>query len=245
MRSELVEKFVASGKSLRKRRCHTTKLLAGDEAKRQADTLEITLPSTGRLFKYVISDSTEDRHGDTIAPDGWQLKTFEKSAAVLWAHQHREPPVQTTKKVWLEDQKLMAIAQEFEKGINPFADMISEMVARGYIKMTSVGFLPFEYEIREGHEDDWWPPIDFLKQELTEYSIVSSGSNRNAFLEDMPEHNEALKQFVAQVLDGEKEVDASTKEQLEEVHEKKYRSKFYQIQGSEVADALRNMFSAK
>ena len=241
-RLKLIEKLSENREPLRKERFAPT-VYKGDDAKKLADQLQISRSDDASLFLYTISDSTEDRHGDTVSVKGWDTQVFEKSGAVLWAHQSRQPPVQTSKKLWVEDGALKSVAERFERGIYPFADMISDMVERGYIKMTSVGFIPFKWEIREGHEDDWWPPLDFKKQELTEYSIVPAGSNRNAFLEDMPEHDDTLKEFAEKVLDGEVEQPEEVKEQLEEAHKEKFSRSQHVINFDNVAKELKKMLT--
>jgi hypothetical protein len=65
--------------------------------------------------------------------------------------------------------------------IHPLAETIFRMVKAGYVKATSVGFLPIEW----GWSKDKSRPfgIDFTKQELLEISIVPVPANANALAE--------------------------------------------------------------
>lgn len=223
-RKKLIGKHVENGGSLRKRftpRHQVVKDL--DDIKRELAKREIQPPEgTDTLYKFVISDDTEDRHEDTILVDGWQTETFNKSGAVLFAHKSGEPPVMKSLDTFVEDGALKSWAVNIERGLYDFADMISDMVFKGYLKMTSVGFVPLEYRVKEGHEDKWFPPMIFEKQDLTEYSVVPAGSNRNAFIEGVEEqHQEAFEEMSEKVLDGEVEVDERTEEEIAEARNQK------------------------
>lgn len=219
-RANLISKAVESGKGLRKRYAHRQKTFSGDELKRELEKLGMTAPEgASRLYKFTISDDSRDRHGDTIEVDGWQTETFNKSGSVLFAHDQESPPVMKSLHVETEDGALKSWAVDFEKGLYDFADMIADMVAKDYLRMTSVGFVPLEFEPKDGQEDEWFPDLNFTKQDLTEYSIVPSGSNRNAFIEGVSEEFEdTLQEYTEQVLDGEKDVPEEAEEELEEAY---------------------------
>jgi hypothetical protein len=139
-----------------------------------------------KVFLFTISDKSEDRHGDTVDPKGWETSDYEKNPVVLFAHDLASPPVMHTKAILKDADRLRAVAVSLPPDIEeayPFAKTVSSMYEHGIMRMTSVGFRPLEWEVRKGFEDAWWPPVDFKKQELTEYSVVPVGSNRNALLE--------------------------------------------------------------
>lgn len=164
-----------------------------DERKKFFETLhrergiEITdVVDTQKVFLFTISDKSEDRHRDTVNPQGWETDDYEKNPVVLWAHNTAQPPVMSSKAILKEPTALKSVAASLPEEVletYPFARTITDMYTHGVLRMTSVGFRGLEYKIREGEEDLWWPAIDFLKQELTEYSAVPVGSNRNALLE--------------------------------------------------------------
>lgn len=142
----------------------------------------------GQIVKtHTISDSTVDRHGDTVNVDGWNLKHY--SGVVLLNHGHigfagvKETtlPVAKSIKQWKYGGKLKSTATFTPKSTYPFGHMVGELVDQGFLPGVSVGFIPEEYEINEERGDYSY---DFKSQELIEYSVVQVGSNRNALVEE-------------------------------------------------------------
>lgn len=124
-------------------------------------------------FIAVASTAIEDRHGEVISQDGWDLKAFKKNPVLLWAHDHNEPAVGTASKVWIEgDGKNAALM--IKGKFHEFTDKaraIKQMVQEGIIKTMSVGFQPIEME---GNT--------YVKQELHEVSFVNVPANPNAMV---------------------------------------------------------------
>lgn len=203
---EIQKKVEEGGVMYRRAPTGSVKRYAGDDLKRAVDEMELEGVDPDQtelsLFEFNISDETEDRHGDIIRASGWDLRVFQKSQAVLWAHQADMPPVLQAVKTWQDGGVLKSVAQALEPGIYPFADMVAKMLEKRYLNMASVGFIPLEYQQRKNGS------FEFVRQELTEYSIVPSGSNRNAFLgaQDDPTPKQASTfdpvAFAAQVAAG-------------------------------------------
>ena len=42
---------------------------------------------------FVASTGEVDRHGDTVAPEGWRLDAYRDNPVVLWAHDYGEPAI--------------------------------------------------------------------------------------------------------------------------------------------------------
>lgn len=130
-----------------------------------------------KLYSAVISTASVDRYGDTVAIEGWQLDGFVKTGGpVLWSHCYDVPPVGRSPAVRIEGDALVAEI-EFASAMSPFAKMIEEMVAGGFLNATSVGFVPKKYERvpERGY--------DFLEQELLEFSIVPVPANADAVIQ--------------------------------------------------------------
>jgi len=139
---------------------------------------------SSRTLLFTISTANVDRMGDTIALDGWELDNFRKNPVVLWAHDATSPPVAKAPRVWIEGTKLRAEA-EFVPADNPavgrFAEGIFQLYKGGFMSATSVGFSPKRYAFADRKDGSWG--IDFMQQELLEYSAVPVPANADALIE--------------------------------------------------------------
>lgn len=137
-----------------------------------------------RLIDFIISTESVDRMFDTISVKGWQLDNFKNNPVVLFGHDHNSPPIakaiSITKRPKLK--KLESRAEFMEKELSPFSDMIFQMYVNGFMKATSVGFIPLEWQLSEDEERKAHYGIDFEKQELLEYSVVSVPANPEAIM---------------------------------------------------------------
>jgi hypothetical protein len=85
--------------------------------------------------------------------------------------------------VWLDENRLkfhvqFATAEEYE-----FADTIYKLYKGGYLRATSVGFMPLDSEPMEKDEDSFMRPTRYLKQDLLELSACPVPANPNALAE--------------------------------------------------------------
>ena len=143
----------------------------------------------GGKFEVTASTGQEDRLGDTINPDGWELRNFRKNPVMLWAHDNFAPPIARATRVWIEDKKLK-LKGEFAP--TPFAQELRVLVEGGFLNAVSVGFIPlFEdekgmidiegkmyrraegEEIKSMEEKKLHGGMRFEKQELLEVSWVA------------------------------------------------------------------------
>lgn len=157
--------------------------------------------------------STEhmDRDSEVLKIDGWDLKNFKKNPVILPAHMYWEPAIGRGK-VSIEDKKLVFKIEFPPAGINPVADVYKGLYKGGFMKASSVGFIPTEWTWGEKEGD---PRRTFIKQELLELSLVSVPSNPNAILTDkgieqavkagkLRGHEiEVLKNFIKRCLDAD------------------------------------------
>lgn len=141
-------------------------------------------PGQERTLIFTISTPNRDRGNDTIALDGWKLENYRKNPVVLWAHDATSPPIAKSNKIWTESSKLKSEA-EFVPADNPatgrFAEGIFQLYKGGFMAATSVGFQPMKYAFRDDPGGGWG--IDFMEQELLEYSCVPIPANAEALLE--------------------------------------------------------------
>lgn len=140
-----------------------------------------------RKFRFTISTGAVDRDGDTINPKGFDLKSFRKNPVVLFGHDGSRPPIGRASDIRVEDNAVKATVEFMDNDIDTsgFSDMIFRMVRAGFLKATSVGFLPKDFEFSEDptRNAGLFPGIDFNKQELLEFSIVPVPSNPEALID--------------------------------------------------------------
>lgn len=138
-----------------------------------------------RVLEFTGSTEDTDRQGDVVLASGWQLKNYKKNPVFLWAHQYDTPPVGKATKVWVDDNRLKFHIQFAERDEYDFADTIYKLYKGGYLRATSVGFMPIESEPMEIKDEDtaFHTPTRYLKQDLLELSGCPVPANPNALAE--------------------------------------------------------------
>lgn len=137
-----------------------------------------------RTLTFTISTPAVDRMGDTIAISGWNLDNYRRNPVILWAHDSADFPVAKSNKIWIEGDKLKSEA-EFIPADNAatgrHAEGILQLYKGGFLSATSVGFMPTKYAFTDDPKRRFG--IDFLEQELLEYSLVTVPANAEALIE--------------------------------------------------------------
>ncbi len=146
--------------------CDEVKIL--DEEKRQID--------------FVISTEAVDRYGDIIRAKGFDLKAYRKNPIILFAHNSHIPPIGRAVKVSKGDGALRATAEFMSQDLSEFAFSIFRMYQEKFLRAVSVGFLPTKWEVMLD-DDGIFLGIEFLKQELLEFSAVPIPANPEALVE--------------------------------------------------------------
>ncbi len=162
-----------------------------DTLYKQFQTDVKTLPDS-RSVTFLISTDAVDRDGDSIDPTGWDLKNYQASPVVLWSHDHKNPPIAKTTRIEQTKNGLSATAEFPAKGIYPFADTVYELLKGGFLNASSVGFRPIESE----QATDRKSGMNFMKQELLEWSVVPIPANPDALIQfsaSAPEHKQIAK----------------------------------------------------
>ena len=134
-----------------------------------------------RTLRFVFSDGSVDRAGDTIDADGWETDNFLKNPVALWAHDSFSPPIGRAKNIGPAGGKLYGDIEFMPPEVSSFADSIFRMVKGGFIKAVSVGFMPLEWTFVNDKDRPYG--IDFKRQELLEISVCPVPCNANALLE--------------------------------------------------------------
>lgn len=134
---------------------------------------KVTAEKVGDL-EWVLSDATLDRHGDTILPDGWDLRWFKKNPIALFGH-NSSFPIGTWSNVRVEGGKLIGTLTLAARGTSQRIDELISLVEQGILRAISVGFIPKKAEPID--KDRPYGGQRYLQQELVEGSIVSVPSN--------------------------------------------------------------------
>ncbi len=130
---------------------------------------------------FVASTGEVDRHGDTVAPEGWWLDAYRDNPVVLWAHDYGEPAIGRAEAVWSDGRALRA---RLEFAPTEFAGQVERLYRQGYQRGVSVGFRPLRFEERRDPVNGAFLGIRFLEQELLEISAVPVPANGGALLAD-------------------------------------------------------------
>lgn len=157
-----------------------------------------------RVFRFVISNETKDRHGTIIKVGGWKLDNYALNPIVFYQHLSwsSDPDYVVGKGVvWVENNELWAECHFEPEGENEIADKLVKKLRFGSINATSVGFDPFAYGMGDtkipGESPD---EFYFREQDLLEFSIVNLPSNPTATSKSVDELNdESIEGFIAKV----------------------------------------------
>ncbi len=136
---------------------------------------------TARELQFTISTGDIDRSGDTIAVDGWNFDGYRKNPVVLWAHDYETLPVARAPRIWVEGGKVKALAEWTPAGMAKFNDIVFDMYLGGFLNAVSVGFRPTKWAWAEDSERRMG--VDFMEQELYEFSAVVVPANPNALID--------------------------------------------------------------
>lgn len=142
--------------------------------------------TTGDIFDFVASEESEDRMGDVIMADGWDLKNFKKNPVFLFGHDGRQPPIGIVSSIQVSGKQLLA-SVKFDTD-DPFAELIRGKFRRKIMRAVSVGFRPMEFEQRESKNSIFGTGVLFKSQELLELSAVT-----------VPAHPQALRKAMDNV----------------------------------------------
>lgn len=133
-----------------------------------------TIEKTDKGLVAVASTAVEDRHGEVVEVDGWDLKNFKKNPVLLWGHQHEIPAIGVARNIRKdgEGKKARLIFEPVFHEATEFARAIKAMVEDlGILNSFSVGFMPKDMD---GNR--------YLNQELLEISLVNVPANPEARL---------------------------------------------------------------
>jgi len=147
----------------------------------------ISVNEESRTISYLVSDETPDRVGDIIRVRGWDIASYKRNPVVLWAHDGKSvPPIGKANNVRRRygPARLTADIEFAPKEAHEFADTIYQLASRGFVRATSVGFMPRETEEvdEKKREKLGLGPYGqlYTSTELMEISVVAVPANPSA-----------------------------------------------------------------
>ena len=181
-----------------------------------------------RTAQFIISTESIDRHGTSFKLDGWDLSTYDRNPIVGYNHEVSGSNPDTiigTSRVFRDGDALIGEVTFEREGNNPLADKVFNKMQDGILKMASVGAIPHEYRYGK-EEDEDRNTIYFTRQELVEWSIVSAGSNRDAFKRSADQVDELKKSLEVEEEIVEQEMGLETKSALRNYNKVKIVTKY-------------------
>ena len=127
-----------------------------------------SIDTANYTVKAVISDESEDRHGEIVVQDGWDFQEYKNNPIVLFGHDASAYPIGKTLDIEVNGSVTTATMQ-FAVDENPEAKTVWNLVKGGYLKTISVGFINV---LRDGAK--------LLENKLLEISVVPVPANPNA-----------------------------------------------------------------
>ncbi len=125
---------------------------------------------------FVVSDESEDRLGDVIKADGWELEEYRHNPVFLWAHDYTRTPVGRSVWVGVEGSRLLS---SVVFAPTEFAREVETLYRQRFLRAVSVGFRAKAFTFRKG-ANGAVDGVEFTKQELLEVSAVPVPANPQA-----------------------------------------------------------------
>jgi HK97 family phage prohead protease len=136
---------------------------------------DMEIAAQDRAIDFVISTGAIDRYNSTIAPDGWDTASFERNPVVLWMHDDFTPAIARAESTRLQAGQMRSRAIFAERDLHPLADTVYRLIKGKFINAASVGWIPLEWKFVEDKDRGFG--VDYLKQELLEWSVVNIPAN--------------------------------------------------------------------
>lgn len=144
-----------------------------------------------RILRFTASTEDQDRDGDIITVDGWDLKNYLKNPVVLFGHNYWDLPVGKTVNIQKDNvnKRLVHDVKFPTKDEYEFADTVYRLAKSGYLNTVSVGFqgkesVPiYDDGATEYNGKNRYVGRKYIKQELLEISIVPVPANPQALQE--------------------------------------------------------------
>jgi len=152
----------------------------------------------------IASTASQDRDGEKIMQEGWDLSNFNRNPVLMLMHNYQEFPVGKITDIGIKDGQLVfkaLFSNATEKAKEAYA-----LVKEGILSAFSVGFIPREYDTKD--------TSIITKAELLEISLVPVPANPEAVVMAKGfKENEIARYIVKNFLVEEKEIEAPATEE--------------------------------
>lgn len=150
---------------------------------------QVTEQSEG-VYRFKITTSALDRYNDIVQPNGVILDHYKSNPVVLFNHNsYSELPIGKNLDIYAEGDGLVGITQIHS--LTSLAADVLKLLKGGFLKATSIGFIPLGWLDRTPNDDEklypsWFGETvrEYTKWEMLEYSIVSIPANPTALIQN-------------------------------------------------------------
>lgn len=155
-----------------------------------------------RVVESTISNEQTDRQGDVMRVDGIDVGNYVNNPVVHYAHETRKPPIGNCIKIWKDpttkELKAWTLFMDNEVDHTGFSDLIFKMVSNGFIRGTSIGFLPVKGnrpDTEAGRQalglGQWG--MEYQQSSLTEYSHCNVPANASTLTAHIQQSNPEIR----------------------------------------------------
>lgn len=127
----------------------------------------------------IFSTEDIDRHGEIVMQNGWKLDNYRRNPVVLWAHKSSELPIAKMLDIGVDGMNQLAGKMQFAVKEYPFAATVFEMIAGGFQRAFSAGFMNEIFQIDQGNDT-----VILNENELFEVSCVPIPANALALVKE-------------------------------------------------------------
>ncbi|TVL98682.1 MAG: hypothetical protein CV087_20855 [Candidatus Brocadia sp. WS118] len=141
-----------------------------------------------------ITTQEEDREGDTIVATGVRLDNYWKNPVLGWNHGMGSIDFPIGRVTDIETVAGVGLAARWvwppwkfdnpKEGVEAVDD-IHRLWNGRFINAASIWFRIIAADPKEGHENDWWPPLIIHESELLEAALVYVPANQSAVRRSM------------------------------------------------------------
>lgn len=130
------------------------------------------------IIPFILTERMVDRDGEVVEPSGAVIDDYVKNPVFLWAHDLRSPSIGRVipETIKISRKRLQADVQ-FDMD-DPFAAMIFNKYAKGFLNAGSIRFIPFTIGDKPVLEGQRGPT--YKEWELLEFSAVPVPANQGA-----------------------------------------------------------------
>lgn len=156
-------------------------------AARTAEVIPASDSPENDTFKFVITTTKLDRYNDVVQSVGAKLENYKLNPVVLWNHDSWSHPIGKSMNQTVNSDNVIADATFHEE--TDAAQTTLKLLRGGYLKATSIGFVPMTWVERTATEDEQlyysgWTNVvrEYTSWDLLEYSIVTVPANGGAVM---------------------------------------------------------------